>query len=263
MLWADVLRKHRPATFSRAVADYFVSSLPVDQHPVCPLRRGGRKPRQCPRSCSRPVSCCMIFPEGTPGIGKPFRDRYQLQEWRVGHCELAIRYRAPVVPVAIVGAEEQMPQLARIPLPRALGVPLPPRARHAVPLPVRYHIHYGEPLRFHEDYSPDDADDPETVKEAAQPGEGARASPHRRRAGQARGHLHDDRRCWSRAPRRPSANASSAASWPTRGSSTCWPWAGARGDQALPFSHGKRLTYLSVDLTRSRDRPPAAVRARP
>ena len=44
------------------------------------------------------------------------RDRYKLQEWRVGHAELALRFRAPVIPAAIIGAEEQMPQIARIPL---------------------------------------------------------------------------------------------------------------------------------------------------
>ena len=90
----------------------------------------------------------MIFPEGTPGIGKPFSDRYQLQEWRVGHCELAIRYRAPVVPVGIVGAEEQMPQLARIPMPKASPVPYLPVPATPLPLPVRYHIHFGEPMHF-------------------------------------------------------------------------------------------------------------------
>ena len=51
----------------------------------------------------------MIFPEGTPGIIKPFHKRYQLQKFRVGHAELAIRHQVPVIPVGIVGAEEQLP----------------------------------------------------------------------------------------------------------------------------------------------------------
>ncbi|MBX2796545.1 MAG: acyltransferase family protein [Myxococcales bacterium] len=166
MLWADVLRNTDPPRSPRAVADYFVSSLPVIStlFARCGVVGGSRGNA---RALLQSGELLMIFPEGTPGIGKPFRDRYQLQEWRVGHCELAIRYQSPVVPVAIVGAEEQMPQLTRIPLPRALGVPYLPVPATPVPLPVRYHIHYGEALPFHEDYSPDDADDPETVKEAA------------------------------------------------------------------------------------------------
>jgi 1-acyl-sn-glycerol-3-phosphate acyltransferase len=108
----------------------------------------------------------MIFPEGTPGIGKPFSERYKLQEWRKGHCELAIRHSAPIVPVAIVGAEEQMPLLLRIPL-RGGPIPYLPIPSTLVPLPVRYHIHYGEPIPVHEEFTPSDADDPEIVANAA------------------------------------------------------------------------------------------------
>ena len=36
-----------------------------------------------------------------------------------------------------------------------------------------------------------------------------------------------------------------------------------RADRALPFSHGKRLTYLSVDLARGRKVRELAVRAGP
>ena len=77
----------------------------------------------------------MIFPEGTPGIGKPFSDRYQLQEWRQGHCELAIRHSAPVVPVGIIGPEEQMPQVGLIKGLKAFGVPHLPVPATPFPLP--------------------------------------------------------------------------------------------------------------------------------
>ena len=46
---------------------------------------------------------------GVPGISKPFRQRYRLRPFRVGHAELAIRHGARVVPAAVVGAEEQLP----------------------------------------------------------------------------------------------------------------------------------------------------------
>ena len=165
MLWMDVYRNTQPPRAARPVADYFVSTLPVVStlFARCGVVGGSRGNA---RALLEAGELLLIFPEGVPGIGKPFQQRYQLQEWRQGHCELAIRYRAPVVPVGIVGAEEQMPQLARIPLP---GSPLPylPIPATLFPLPVRYHVWYGEPIRVDQDYRPEDADDPETVREAA------------------------------------------------------------------------------------------------
>ena len=164
MLWVDVLRNTHPPRNPRPVADYFVSSLPV----VSTLFArsgvvGGSRGND--RALLESGALLMIFPEGTPGIGKLYSQRYQLQDWRKGHAELAIRHSAPIVPVGIVGAEEQMPQIARIPVPGPvpyLPVPLTP-----LPMPVRYHVHYGEPIPTHLDYTPDDADDPERVAEAA------------------------------------------------------------------------------------------------
>lgn len=166
MLWIDVLHHTDPPRTARPVADYFVSTLPVVStlFSRCGVVGGSRGNA---RALLESGELLMIFPEGTPGIGKPFADRYQLQEWRVGHCELAIRHRAPVVPVGIVGAEEQMPQIARIPLGKRSAIPYLPIPATLLPLPVRYHIHYGEPLRFDEEYEPSDADDPDIVRQAA------------------------------------------------------------------------------------------------
>jgi 1-acyl-sn-glycerol-3-phosphate acyltransferase len=166
MLWVDVLRHTEPPRPARPVADYFVSTLPVVStlFARCGVVGGSRGNA---RALLESGELLMIFPEGVPGIGKPFRDRYKLQEWRQGHCELAIRHSAPVVPVGIVGAEEQMTQIARIPVPRGSALPYIPIPATLFPLPVRYHIHYGEPLRFDQEYRSDDADDPEIVQQAA------------------------------------------------------------------------------------------------
>lgn len=164
MLWADVLRNTDPPRVPRAVADYFVPSLPVVStlFARCGVVGGSRGNA---RALLEGGELLMIFPEGVPGIGKPFSKRYQLQEWRQGHCELAIRHRSPVVPIGIVGAEEQMPQLFRIPF---FGpVPYIPVTATPVPLPVRYHVYYGEPIPLHEEFYPDQADDPEVVRHAA------------------------------------------------------------------------------------------------
>lgn len=168
MLWADVFRHTNPPRAPRPVADYFVPTLPFIGTLFARAGVVGGS-RGNVRKLLEQDSMLMLFPEGTVGIGKPFSKRYQLQEWRQGHCEMAIRFRAPVVPVGIVGAEEQMPQVGSIPLDR-FGSALPPLPIPAtpVPLPVRYHILYGPPLRFDLEYRPDDADDPMIVRAAAQ-----------------------------------------------------------------------------------------------
>src|SRR3712207_8907489 len=51
-----------------------------------------------------------VFPEGFKGIGKPFRERYTLQRFgRGGFVTAALRTGAPIIPCAIVGAEEIYP----------------------------------------------------------------------------------------------------------------------------------------------------------
>lgn len=166
MLWMDVLRNTRPPRVARPVADHFVPMLPV----VGSLfTRGGLVggSRGNARKLLEADNLLMIFPEGVPGISKSFRDRYKLQEFRVGHAELAIRHRAPVVPVALVGPEEQMPQVGRIEGVSLFGAPFIPVTLTPLPLPVRYHISYGPPIRVDQDYEPSQADDPAVVREVA------------------------------------------------------------------------------------------------
>ena len=89
----------------------------------------------------RPV---LIFPEGIQGIGKPFRERYRLQRFgRGGFVKLALRTRRPILPVAIMGAEETLPLLGKLP-GGFLGVPYLPVT--PVPLPAKWRIRIGEAI---------------------------------------------------------------------------------------------------------------------
>jgi 1-acyl-sn-glycerol-3-phosphate acyltransferase len=67
----------------------------------------------------------LVFPEGTKGTGKTYQERYHLRRFgRGGFVEIAMRAGVPIVPIAVVGAEESMPTLFKIPaISKALGLP--------------------------------------------------------------------------------------------------------------------------------------------
>ena len=164
MLFVDVVR--RTGRIPRIVADRFVPVLPVIGEVFSRLGVvvGTRANVRVLLDRGELVA---IFPEGSRGIGKPFRDRYQLQGWRVGHAELALRHRAPIIPVAIVGAEEAWPVIARWRRFHLFGAPFLPIPAVPLPLPVAIHVHYGAPIALHEHEPPFDPDDPDQVAVAA------------------------------------------------------------------------------------------------
>lgn len=165
MLWMDVVQ--RTGRILRPIADRFVPRMPFIGTMFA--RAGVVSGTQTNvRRLLETGELIAIFPEGTTGPGKPFRERYHLQAWRVGHAELAIRYRAPVIPVAIIGAEESWPVLFHIRALRAFGAPFVPVPRSPLPLPVQIHIHYGAPIPLHQAYPPTAADDPEAVAAGAE-----------------------------------------------------------------------------------------------
>jgi 1-acyl-sn-glycerol-3-phosphate acyltransferase len=104
----------------------------------------------------------LVFPEGVRGIAKPFGERYQLAPFGLGFMRLALENRVPVVPIAVIGAEEQYPAVANLKgLARLLGTPSFPIIPQLLlgfplPLPTRYRIYFGEPMAFEGD--PDDDD---------------------------------------------------------------------------------------------------------
>jgi 1-acyl-sn-glycerol-3-phosphate acyltransferase len=97
-----------------------------------------------------------VFPEGFKGIGKPFWQRYQLQRFgRGGFASLARKTGVPIIPCAIVGAEEIYPMIGNWSrLARLLGVPYFPVTPlfpwlglvGAVPLPSNWIIEFCPPV---------------------------------------------------------------------------------------------------------------------
>jgi 1-acyl-sn-glycerol-3-phosphate acyltransferase len=99
----------------------------------------------------------LVFPEGRKGTEKLYKDRYQLRRFgRGGFVESAMRAKAPIVPVAVVGAEEAMPAFAQInPLKKLTGLiyfPITPTfplfglLGGAAYLPAKFFIRFLEPI---------------------------------------------------------------------------------------------------------------------
>jgi 1-acyl-sn-glycerol-3-phosphate acyltransferase len=88
----------------------------------------------------------LVFPEGRGGARKPLKERYRLRRFDAGFVQTALRAHVPIIPLAVVGAEESVPVLARInPLRRFVRLPsvvLSP----ALPLPAKFKIRFLEPV---------------------------------------------------------------------------------------------------------------------
>ena len=99
----------------------------------------------------------LTFPEGLKALRRPFRERYRLREFGPGFMHVALRTGAPIVPVAVIGPEEEAPLLANPAwLARLVRTPVAPLTPTlVVPLPVKYRIHFGAPLRFRGPAGPD------------------------------------------------------------------------------------------------------------
>ena len=118
-----------------------------------------------------------VFPEGFKGIGKGYQKRYQLQRFgRGGYVEMAMEAGCPIIPVAIIGAEEAYPMIADIkPLANLFDLPYFPITPFfpwlgplgAVPLPSKWVILFGEPVPTAQ-FGPDAAEDTQLVLETSE-----------------------------------------------------------------------------------------------
>jgi 1-acyl-sn-glycerol-3-phosphate acyltransferase len=110
-----------------------------------------------------------VFPEGVKGVGKRYRDRYKLARFgRGGFVRLALRTSAPIVPCAVVGAEEIHPVVAKADwIGRPFGLPYFPITPSfpilgplgVVPLPTKWSIDFADPISTAE-HGAEGAEDP-------------------------------------------------------------------------------------------------------
>jgi 1-acyl-sn-glycerol-3-phosphate acyltransferase len=114
----------------------------------------------------------LVFPEGTRGTGKAFKDRYRLRRFgRGGFVSTAIRARAPIIPISVVGSEEIYPMVADLrPVARLFGLPYFPVTPlwpwlgplGMIPLPSKWRIQFHPPVEVL-DLPPASADDQHLV----------------------------------------------------------------------------------------------------
>jgi 1-acyl-sn-glycerol-3-phosphate acyltransferase len=142
------------------LAEYIFRELPVIG--TMWSRVGGvtAQPDNAYRLLREQKQLVLVFPEGTKGTSKHYNERYRLRRFgRGGFVEIAMRAGVPIVPIAVVGAEESMPILFKIPqLAKAFGVPYVPVTANMVafgPLlggllyfPAKFKLRVLDPISF-------------------------------------------------------------------------------------------------------------------
>ncbi len=117
--------------------------------------------RACPENAERLLNTdhlVTVFPEGEKGIGKSYKQRYHLQRFgRGGFIKIALKTKSPIIPVAVIGAEETHPLLYKTSfLAKPFGIPYVPITPTlpwlGIPgllgLPARWTLYFGKPIHL-------------------------------------------------------------------------------------------------------------------
>lgn len=165
MLGMAMLLDGSPPRIPRAMAEFYLPRIPWWSELIHRAGAVVGTPENCLRLLER-EEAIMVFPEGHRGFIKPYRKAYELQEFGTGFVRLALQAQTPIVPVGIIGSEEQSPGLydAKM-LGRLIGSPAFPITvgfpwlgpLGYLPLPVKYRIRFGDPIHFEGDPQEDDA----------------------------------------------------------------------------------------------------------
>lgn len=163
LIGASLFMDVEPPRFMRAMVEKWTQTLPFVSLLFSRVGQVVGVPENAKRLLEKDEAL-LVFPEGARGISKTFDKRYQLVDFGLGFMRLAIETNTPIVPIAVIGGEEQyisvgnFESLAK--LVRAPSLPILPQLLlpfGALPLPTRYRIYFGEPMRFGGDPDDDDA----------------------------------------------------------------------------------------------------------
>jgi 1-acyl-sn-glycerol-3-phosphate acyltransferase len=152
----SLILDHRPPRLVRGMVERWFPSLPFIStlFTRCGQTVGDRE--NCRELLAREQTI-LVFPEGVRGTGKTWWHRYELQHFGTGFLRLAMETDTPIVPVAVVGAEETYPSILRLDrLAKLVGAPYIPVTPFfpllgplgALPIPVQIDLHFGPPRRY-------------------------------------------------------------------------------------------------------------------
>ncbi|MBX7070983.1 MAG: acyltransferase family protein [Microthrixaceae bacterium] len=141
------------------MADYFFRKVPVVGTMWSRLGGLPAHPDNAYRLLREQKQLVLVFPEGTKGTSKHMSERYQLARFgRGGFVEIAMRAGVPVIPIAVVGAEESMPIVAKVPaVAKAIGIPYMPITANMLALgplglvgyfPAKFKLRVLDPVYF-------------------------------------------------------------------------------------------------------------------
>ncbi len=156
LMVVHALERHDPsAPRARFLMADWIATLPFAAPAIARLG-GVRACRENAERLLRTGRSVVSFPEGAKGAAKVFRERYRVQRFgRGGVVRTALAARVPLVPIAVVGAEETHPVLFKVEsAARAIGLPFVPVTPTfpalgplgLLPLPSKWSISFGPPI---------------------------------------------------------------------------------------------------------------------
>jgi 1-acyl-sn-glycerol-3-phosphate acyltransferase len=160
-----MLLEANPPRLIRGMAEFYLPRIPWYSELIHRIGAVVGTPENCVQLLNRDEAIA-VFPEGHRGFIKPYSKAYQLQRFGTGFVRLALQTKTPIVPIGVIGSEEQSPGLLDSKfLGRLIGSPAFPITvtfpllgiLGYVPFPVKYHYNFGEPMLFEGDPLEDDA----------------------------------------------------------------------------------------------------------
>jgi 1-acyl-sn-glycerol-3-phosphate acyltransferase len=158
MIAKAIKEEHPRARKLHITVEHFFKGYPIFSMLLPKLGAVPAHPANVHRLLCDEQQLVLVFPEGRKGSEKLYRDRYRVQRFgRGGFVAAAMKARAPIVPVAVVGAEEAAPIFAHFTalqkLTGFLYFPLTPTFPHfgilgmLGYLPAKFRIRFLAPVR--------------------------------------------------------------------------------------------------------------------
>lgn len=147
-----------PPRVAQAMAEKFLNKVPFASQISSRLGNLTGLPEHAERLLSE-ERMLMVFPEGTRGTAKLFKERYSLVQFGTGFMRLAMKMKTPVIPFAFMGGGEAVPTISNaVSIGKLIGVPYIPITPwlFALPIPAKLEVEYSEPMFFEGNGNEDD-----------------------------------------------------------------------------------------------------------